>query len=171
MEWHRVWKVGAGVDTDTLAPGAYMKLPIEQMAQHALEANYPGLAQRVGPGDALVAGDSFGIGSSREQAVGVLVALGVRMVVAPSFSGLYFRNAYNLGLLAIVCKQADDIPEGSHISLDMGQTVLHVKGRIDDASVLFSLPVEPVPDFLLRRARMGGLLNELEERFQRMRKE
>lgn len=168
MEWHRVWRVGAGVDTDALAPGAYMKLSIEQMAQHTLEAHYPGLAQQLEPGDVIVAGESFGIGSSREQAVGVLVALGVRMVVAPSFSGLYFRNAYNLGLLAIVCRRADEIPEGSHIALDMDRALLHVRVGGDDAGTL-SLPVEPVPGFLLRRARVGGLLNELEERFQRQR--
>src|SRR5690606_38069059 len=107
MNKHRVWRVGANIDTDALAPGAYMKQDLPVLAAHSLETRYPGLSAKLAPGDVLVAGPGFGIGSSREQAVGVLVQLGVKAVIAPTFSGLYFRNAFNLGLLAIVCPQAE----------------------------------------------------------------
>lgn len=106
MTHARVWKLGADVDTDALAPGAYMKHGIDVIAQHCLEALRPDFAAAVRPGDVLVAGANFGIGSSREQAAGALVHLGVRAVIAPSFSGLFFRNAFNLGLLLLTCPDA-----------------------------------------------------------------
>ena len=101
MSVHRVWKFGPDIDTDALAPGAYMKLGIEGIAPHCLEAVRPEFAAQVQPGAVIAAGPNFGIGSSREQAVAALVHLGVKAVIAPSFSGLFFRNAFNLGLLLL----------------------------------------------------------------------
>ena len=79
---HKVWKLGDDIDTDVLAPGAYMKLGIEGIAPHCLESVRPEFAAAVRPGDVVVAGANFGIGSSREQAAGALVHLGVRAVIA-----------------------------------------------------------------------------------------
>ena len=62
---HKVWKLGADIDTDQLAPGAYMKLGIEGIAPHCLEAVRPEFAAQVRPGDVIAAGPNFGIGSSR----------------------------------------------------------------------------------------------------------
>ncbi|HWL27754.1 MAG TPA: 3-isopropylmalate dehydratase [Burkholderiaceae bacterium] len=163
MPLHKVWRVGANIDTDSLAPGAYMKLELKDIAQHALENNYPGLAQAIRPGDVLVAGPNFGIGSSREQAVGVLVSLGVKAVIAPSFSGLYFRNAYNLGLLAIVCADADRIPEGAQVEIDARQAQLRVH---EDGREPFVLSCQRLPDFLIDMAEAGGLLNQLQRTYQ-----
>ena len=64
----RVWRVGADIDTDALAPGAYMKFGIDEIARHCLQRVRPDFAAGVRPGDVLVAGPNFGIGSSREQA-------------------------------------------------------------------------------------------------------
>ena len=75
---HRVWRVGADIDTDALAPGAYMKFGIDEIARHCLEIARPDFAASVQPGDVIVAGPNFGIGSSREQAAAALVRLGVR---------------------------------------------------------------------------------------------
>ena len=112
---HRVWKLGPDVDTDQLAPGAYMKLGILDIAKHCLEGVRPEFAAQVKTGDVLAAGPNFGIGSSREQAADALVKLGVKAVVAPSYSGLYFRNAFNLGLLLLTCKDAETLEEGEQI--------------------------------------------------------
>ena len=95
---NRIWRFGDGIDTDAMAPGEYMKLPIEQIAEHCMEVVRPEFAAAVRPGDVVVAGANFGIGSSREQAPQALVALGVAGVVAASFAGLFYRNAINLGL-------------------------------------------------------------------------
>ncbi len=168
MNRHRVWRVGEGIDTDALAPGAYMKLELPEMARHCLESRYPGLASALRPGDVIVAGPSFGIGSSREQAVGVLVQLGVKAVIAPSFSGLYFRNAFNLGLLAIVCPEAEQIPEGSHVEIDTEQSVLRLYENTsakDDHLVRPQiLPCQKIPSFLVEMVAAGGLLAQLQRK-------
>ena len=88
-ETHRVWRLGADIDTDLLAPGHAMKYGIETIAKHCLETVRPEFAREVRPGDVIVAGPNFGIGSSREQAAEALVLLGVAAVIAPSYSGLY----------------------------------------------------------------------------------
>ena len=80
---HRVWKLADDIDTDVLAPGHAMKFGIEHIARHCLQSVRPAFAQEVRPGDVLVAGANFGIGSSREQAAGVLVHLGIAAVIAP----------------------------------------------------------------------------------------
>jgi 3-isopropylmalate/(R)-2-methylmalate dehydratase small subunit len=153
----RVWKFGADVDTDVLAPGAYMKNGIEVIAQHCLEALRPDFASAVQAGDVLVAGHNFGIGSSREQAAGALVHLGVRAVIAPSFSGLFFRNAFNLGLLLLTCAEAEQINEGEQIQL-VPAGVQRADGTL--------LTCQPIPDFLMDMVLAGGLMNVLKLRSQ-----
>jgi 3-isopropylmalate/(R)-2-methylmalate dehydratase small subunit len=153
----RVWKLGADVDTDALAPGAYMKHGIDVIAQHCLEALRPDFAAAVHPGDVLVAGANFGIGSSREQAAGALVHLGVRAVIAPSFSGLFFRNAFNLGLLLLTCPDAEQLHEGDVVTL-VPAGVQRTDGTV--------LPCQPIPDFLMNMVHAGGLMNVLKQRSQ-----
>lgn len=153
---HKVWKFGADIDTDQLAPGAYMKLGLADIARHCLEGVRPEFAAGVQRGDVLVAGPNFGIGSSREQAAGALVELGVKAVIAPSFSGLYFRNAFNLGLLLITCAQAERLQEGEAVQLDFaGRRVICADGQ--------ALGFEPIPDFLLDMVAAGGLLQQLKQ--------
>ena len=154
---HRVWTFGADIDTDQLAPGAYMKLGIEGIAPHCLEGVRAEFAREVQRGDVIAAGPNFGIGSSREQAAGALVQLGVRAVIAPSFSGLFFRNAFNLGLLLLTCPEAVRLREGEHITLDLqALTVTTAQGEV--------LRCEPIPGFLLDMVEAGGLLNQLRQR-------
>lgn len=157
---HRVWRVGADIDTDALAPGAYMKFGIDEIARHCLQRVRPEFAGQVQPGDVLVAGPNFGIGSSREQAASALVRLGVAAVIAPSFNGLYFRNAFNVGLLLLTCPQADVLAEGERITLDPES------GRIGRAAGAdpSELHCETVPAFLMDMVRAGGLLNLLKQR-------
>ena len=156
---HKVWKLGSDIDTDQLAPGAYMKLGLADIAQHCLEGVRPEFASQVQAGDVIAAGPNFGIGSSREQAAGALVQLGVKAVIAPSYSGLYFRNAFNLGLLLLTCPQAQQLEEGERIALDLaGRAVVRANGQ--------RLACDPIPDFLLDMVRAGGLLPQLKKRLQ-----
>ena len=156
---HRVWRLGADVDTDALAPGHAMKHGIDIIAKHCLEAIRPEFAGEVRPGDVIVAGPNFGIGSSREQAAAVLVQLGVAAVIAPSYSGLYFRNAFNLGLLLLTCPGCEAIQEGERIAFDArAGTVTRADGQV--------LRAEPIPGFLLAMVEAGGLLPQLQRRFQ-----
>jgi len=157
MTTSRVWKLGADVDTDALAPGAFMKNGIDVIAQHCLEALRPDFAAGVQFGDVLVAGPNFGIGSSREQAAGALVHLGVRAVIAPSFSGLFFRNAFNLGLLLLTCAKAEQLQEGDAV------TLVPAGVQVADGTLL---PCQPIPDFLMDMVHAGGLMNVLKQRSQ-----
>jgi 3-isopropylmalate/(R)-2-methylmalate dehydratase small subunit len=154
----RVWRLGADVDTDVLAPGHAMKHGIDVIAGHCLESLRPDFAAGVRPGDVIVAGPNFGIGSSREQAASVLVHLGVAAVIAPSFGGLYFRNAFNVGLLLLTCGEAQRMHEGERIAFDArAGCVVRTGGE--------RLATEPIPGFLLDMVEAGGLLAQLQERF------
>lgn len=156
---NRTWRLPGDVDTDQLAPGHAMKFGIDRIARHCLESVRPEFAAQVRPGDVIVAGANFGIGSSREQAASVLVHLGVAAVVAPSFSGLYFRNAFNVGLLLLTCAQADVIDDGETLAFDARA------GRIARASGEL-LTTEPIPGFLLEMVEAGGLLPQLKKRLE-----
>ena len=155
--WHKVWHLGDDVDTDALAPGAYMQLGIDGIAPHCLENRVPAFAREVRAGDVIVAGRNFGIGSSREQAAAVLVHLGVAAVIAPSFGGLFFRNAFNLGLLLLTCPQAERLRDQTQVTIDETQPALVLPSGE-------RLPCAPVPDFLLQMVRAGGLLPQLKQR-------
>lgn len=155
----RAHLLGDAIDTDLLAPGAYMKGPIEELARHCLEALDPGFAARIQPGDLVLAGQRFGIGSSREQAAQALKLLGIRAVVARSFAGIFYRNALNNGLLAIVCPDYRDIEAGDRVRLDLvASELVHLaSGR--------RFPCRPLPDHLLAMVEAGGLIPWLERRF------
>jgi 3-isopropylmalate/(R)-2-methylmalate dehydratase small subunit len=158
-DWHKVWHLGADVDTDALAPGAYMQHGIEVIAQHCLENVLPDFARQVKPGDIIVAGPNFGIGSSREQAAAALVHLGVAAVIAPSYGGLFFRNAFNLGLLLLTSPDTETLRNQellAHVSIDL-EVVFYPEKQIKTT---------PIPDFLLEMVRLGGLINSLKQRQQ-----
>lgn len=160
----RVWRLGADIDTDVLAPGAFMKHGLEVIGWHCLEAVRPDFAAGVKSGDVIVAGPNFGIGSSREQAAGVLRHLGVAAVIAPSFSGLYFRNAFNLGLLLLTCPRATEIDEAERIDV-------RIEPGADTPMVVRAggecLPCAPIPAFLMDMVQAGGLLPLLKQQHQR----
>lgn len=153
----RAWVFGDNINTDVLAPGAYMKLPIEEMATHCLESVDPGFAPSVQHGDIVVAGENFGMGSSREQAAVALVQLGVAAVVAKSFARIFYRNAMNLGLPVLVCATADKIEAGDQVQVDPEA------GKLDDLTKSESHVCEPIPAHLLAMIADGGLLPHLKK--------
>lgn len=152
------WVFGDGVDTDVLAPGVYMKGPIEEMAKHCLEAVDPTFAASVAPGDIVVGGESFGLGSSREQAVMVLNVLEVGAVLAKSFARIFYRNAMNLALPVLICPEADTIAAGDKLLVDAGAgtVVNETQGR--------ELGCDPIPPHLMAMIEDGGLLPHLKKR-------
>lgn len=154
----RVWKFGDNIDTDVLAPGLYMKSPLAELARHCLEAVEPRFAAEVKPGDIVVGGRNFGMGSSREQAVMALRELGVGAVVAPSFAGIFYRNALNLGLLALVCPEAGQIRDGAVLAVDAAAAILR------DSKSGATYACEPLPAHLLQMIEDGGLLPHLEKK-------
>jgi len=155
----RTWRLPADVDTDQLAPGHAMKHGLDVIARHCLEGVRPEFASSVQPGDVIVAGANFGIGSSREQAASVLVQLGVAAVIAPSYSGLYHRNAFNVGLLLLTCPEADRIADGEAVTFDARA------GRVRRADG-DALACKPISALLLDLVEAGGLMNQLKRRME-----
>jgi len=159
----RAWVFGDNVDTDVIAPGRYMKFGIEEIAPHCFEAVVPEFARAVRPGDVVVGGRNFGAGSSREQAPAVLKHLGVAALVAESFAGLFYRNALNLGLPAVICPDARRIRDGEEIRVHAD------KGRIENLTTGETLACEAIPEHLMEIVRDGGLLAHLDKRLGRSR--
>jgi 3-isopropylmalate/(R)-2-methylmalate dehydratase small subunit len=157
----KAWVLGDNVDTDVIAPGRYMKFGIEEIARHCLESVEPRFAGEVKAGDIVVGGRNFGVGSSREQAPEALKHLGVSALIAESFAGLFYRNAINLGLPAVVCAQAKRINAGDELAVDLE------RGRIENRTTGETLACEAIPPFLLAIIRDGGLLPHLEKKIAR----
>lgn len=157
----RAWVFGDDVDTDILAPGLYMKGGVDMLADHCLETLDPAFAKEVAPGDIVVAGRNFGMGSSREQAVMALKALQVGAVVAESFARIFFRNAMNLALPVLTCPAAGSIGAGDRLRLDPATGALH--NETSDQH----LQCDPIPAHLMAMINDGGLLPHLKKKLQR----
>ncbi len=153
----RVWLFGDNIDTDVLAPGRYMSGSIETLAAHCLEAVNPAFAPGVTPGDILIAGRNFGVGSSREQAAECLKTLGIKAVIARSFAGIFYRNAINLGLPVLVGAADHLTKDGDTASIDIETATLALPHT--------TVHCEPIPGFLLDMIAAGGLVPHLEKRF------
>lgn len=149
---------GDDVDTDALAPGRYMAAPLEVLAANCLIDLDPGFAASVRPGDVILAGRNFGMGSSREQAAQALKHLGIAGVIAKSFSGIFYRNAINLGLPVFAADDLGGIKTGDPVRLDVADARLTFDGG--------EIRLEPLPDFLLQLIEDGGLVPHLEKRFE-----
>lgn len=156
----RAFVFGDNIDTDVLAPGSLMKLSPEALATHCLEAVDPDFARNVRPGDLVVAGANFGLGSSREQAAVSLKILGVRAVLATSFARIFWRNAINLGLPALVFPQAGEVQAGDRLALDIEA------GRLENLTRNRSYAIQPLPSHLLDMIADGGLIPHLKRRLQ-----
>jgi 3-isopropylmalate/(R)-2-methylmalate dehydratase small subunit len=158
-DYGRAFVYGDGINTDMLAPGIYMKHPIATIAQHCLESVDAEFARTVERGDIVVAGQGFGIGSSREQAAEALKHLGIAAVLAKSYGGIFYRNALNFGLPVLVCSEIDQISAGDLVSVDAATGTVRNKTRG------VTLKATPLPQFLLDMIADGGLVPHLEKRF------
>jgi 3-isopropylmalate/(R)-2-methylmalate dehydratase small subunit len=156
----KVWLFGDDVDTDVILPGKYLVLtqPAD-LAKHAMEGISPGFSQKISKGDIIVAGKNFGCGSSREHAPIALKHAGVSAVVAESFSRIFYRNAINIGLPAVISEKVKNhIKEGevAEIDLEKGELTTQ-KGE--------KIAAEKFPQFLLEILRDGGLVQNMKKRF------
>ena len=154
----RAWVFGDDIDTDVLAPGLYMKGGIEALAAHCLESVRPDFAANASPGDILIAGRNFGIGSSREQAAQALKHLGIAAILARSFGGIFYRNALNFGLPAFTCDGLGMIADGATVELDLKA------GRLQETTGGATVSFDPLPGHLAEMVAAGGLVPHLKKR-------
>ena len=121
----KAWKFNDNISTDEISSGRYVSLRsnIPELAKHTLEDARKEFPSSVRPGDFVVAGKNFGMGSSREHAPIVIKTLGVRAVLAQSFARIFYRNAINIGLPAITC-DTNRIDEGDELDLAISNGVI-----------------------------------------------
>lgn len=159
----RLWLFEETINTDVLAPGFYMKSPIDELSKHCLEAIRPEFASNVRKGDVILAGENMGVGSSREQAAEVLKFLGVSCIIAKSFAGIFYRNAINLGLPVFTLPSEPSLPkqfvDGSFVNFDFDSTTLNLE------QPSLQVKLDPLPKFLRELITDGGLVSHLEKRF------
>lgn len=158
MSSHRIWHYGDHINTDLIFAGKYtytLKTEAE-IASKALEDLDPDFVKQVQVGDIIVAGHNWGCGSSREQAVTTLKYNGIRMIIAASFNGLYFRNCINQGIQPMICPELRDL-------VQTGDRLEIIDNTIIVADRQFSIPtLSPVVQAILDA---GGLVPMLQQSF------
>lgn len=161
----KVWRYGDNINTDMLFPGKYTYTcsTAEEIKPHLLEDLDPLFAKNVSEGDVVFAGKNFGCGSSREQPVLGLKAVGVATVVAGSFARIFYRSSINQGLLLIQCPDAvKAYKEGDRVVLDVEN------GTISVGLQTFTFPKLPKEILAIRDA--GGLLPYTREKLKQKKK-
>ena len=156
----KAFKYGDNVNTDVIIPARYLNVsdPAE-LATHAMEDIDPDFAGKVRDGDVVVAGKNFGTGSSREHAPLVLKAVGVKVVIAPSFARIFYRNSFNIGLPIMESSEAAErIEAGDEIDVDFKE------GSITNKTKNETYQAEPFPPFMAELIEMGGLVGYVKKR-------
>ena len=152
----RVWKVGDNINTDLILPIQAFYLPAAEQPKYVFHANRPGWSDLVKPGDILIGGKNFGMGSSRPAARS-LKNLGIACLVAPSINGLFFRNCVNFAFPAVECPGVDDaFNEGEVAEVDFDTGVVRNTARGT------TLKGRPMPPRLLELVKAGGIYPLLE---------
>jgi len=149
----RAFKFGDSISTDHIIPGRYAHLRsnLPELAKHVLEDADPAFVSRVKEGDFIVAGNNFGLGSSREHAPLVIKMAGVSAILAKSVARIFFRNAINLGLPVLVC-DTSGINDGDELEIDLAS------GMVRDVTSGSQFTFGKIPEVMLRILGEGGLI-------------
>ena len=152
----KAFKFGDDISTDHIAPGRlfHLRSNLPELAKHVLEDADPTFASKMSKGDFVVAGNNFGLGSSREHAPQIIKIAGVGAVLAKSFARIFYRNAINIGLLLIEC-DTDKIDAGDELEIDVKEGFVHNKTKD------IKLPFAPLPDVMIKLLNEGGLIAHL----------
>jgi 3-isopropylmalate/(R)-2-methylmalate dehydratase small subunit len=154
----RVWVFGDNLNTDAMYPAFAMKMEPAEAARHIFYEVRPGWTDQVGPGDIVVAGKNFGLGSSRPVAA-LFAELGVAGLVAEEFNSLFFRNAVNTGLPAMTVPDATSVfTDGDAGTFDLATG----SWRNETTGVSGTVPKQP--DLILDIIASGGVLPRLAAR-------
>jgi len=153
----KVFKYGDNVNTDEIIPARYLNTndPYE-LASHCMEDIDKDFAENVKKGDVIVAGKNFGSGSSREHAPTSIKHSGISMIIARSFSRIFFRNAINIGLRIVESEEiVDAVNSGDEIEIDFDKGIVMISG------VEYKIPsiAGEVEDII----KVGGLVEKLKK--------
>ncbi len=154
----KAWKFGDDISTDHIAPGRYFHLRsnLPELAKHVLEDADTKFASSMSPGDFVVGGRNFGLGSSREHAPTIIKLAGVSAVLAKSFARIFFRNSINVGLPVLIC-DTDKISAGDELEVDLE------RGVIRDVTNGQELTFKPLPSSMIKILNDGGLVAHIQK--------
>ncbi len=154
----RAWKFSDDISTDLIAAGryAYLRTNLPELTKHVLEDARDEFRSNCKPGDFVVGGRNFGLGSSREHAPTIIKMAGVAGIAAKSFARIFYRNCINIGLPAVVV-DTDKIDDGDQLELDLE------KGVLKDLTKGIELPFPPMPKVMTDILREGGLVPYLKK--------
>ncbi len=154
----KAWKFGDNISTDHIAPGRlfHLRSNLQEFAKHVLEDADENFASSMNKGDFVVAGNNFGLGSSREHAPQIIKIAGVSAVLAKSFARIFYRNAINIGLLLIEC-DTDRIDAQDELEIDIKQ------GIIKNLTKNETIEITPLPDVMIKLLNEGGLIEHLKK--------
>lgn len=155
-----VYILGDDINTDDIVPSDTLTLrDTTEMAKNTLKYIDPDFVNSVVKTNIIIAGENFGTGSSREEAVNVFKILGVKAIIAKSFARIYFRNLINLGIPGIQLNwNEENFSHGDHIEITLN------KGKILNKTKNFELNFERLPDFLTNILQEGGIINQLKKK-------
>ena len=150
------FKLGDNISTDLIAPGRYFHLRsnLPELAKHVLEDADPEFASTAKPGDFIVGGRNFGLGSSREHAPIIIKLAGAGAVLAKSFARIFFRNSINIGLPVLIC-DTDKIVDGDELEIDLRRGI--VKNITKNIEISFN----PLPEVMIKILNDGGLVEHI----------
>jgi len=154
----KAWKFGDDISTDHIAPGRlfHLRTNLPELAKHVLEDADPDFAANMSPGDFVVGGRNFGLGSSREHAPRIIRIAGVSAVLAKSFARIFFRNAINVGLPVLVC-DTDKVEAGDELEVDLAG------GVIENRTKGIELKFAPLPPAMVKILADGGLVDHFKK--------
>ncbi len=154
----RAFRFGNNISTDHIIPGKYANLrsDLPELAKHVMEDANPTFVEKVKPGDFIVAGKNFGLGSSREHAALVIKMAGVSAILAKSVARIFFRNAINQGLPVLIC-DTDKIDAGDEIEVNLTEST------VTDITKNTKLTSGKIPKVMVDILSEGGLIPYIEK--------
>ena len=151
----KAYKYGDNVDTDVIIPARYLAIQDrEELATHCMEDIDKNFVNKIKKGDILVAGKNFGCGSSREHAPLVIKVSGISCVIAETFARIFYRNAINIGLPIIECREASErIDDTDDVEIDFDSGIIRNITKNEEYKG------QPFPEFMQKIIKAEGLVN------------
>jgi 3-isopropylmalate/(R)-2-methylmalate dehydratase small subunit len=155
----KAWKFGDDIDTDLIMPARFLNVSdVDELAKNCFSDMRPGFKDLINQGDIIVAGRNFGSGSSREHAPLAIKGAGISVIIAESFARIFYRNAFNIGLLIVESVEvARSVEEGQELSIDLST------GEIENINTGKRFLAKPLPDFMRQIVEAGGLVNYIKK--------
>lgn len=155
-----IYILGDDINTDDIVPSYTLTMrDPNEIAKHVLEFKDPNFVQKIAKRSIIVAGHNFGTGSSREEAVNVFKILGIKAIIAKSFSRIYFRNLINNGVAGIICDWDEvTFSDGDQVQISIENGIIF--NRSKDLEISY----KKLPQFLKEILESEGILNQLKEK-------